>query len=134
MTTLTWWEVEELTSHLSSRPNLWAQSEDNENLWIRSDDGDIAFGLAILPPADLESPYRLFNLQEVPYSWTAEYTASYLSWLITNWTTQPQRINVEDFLRTELQIEASLAVIAAIAIESFGWKDRKTPEPPSPPT
>jgi hypothetical protein len=133
MLALCWWEVEELLSHLSSRPDLWEQAEGNDHLWLRTVDDSLQCGIAILPPADERSPFRTFAVQEIPYDWDAEQTLSYITWLITNWTAYPNRLDVEEFLRTELSIDAAIASIAAIAIESFDWRDRKTPEPPDPP-
>jgi hypothetical protein len=130
-TQLTWWEAADLLDHLSSRPDIWTQSNENEHVWFRTTDDDesLQCGIVFIPPADVQSPYRLFHLQEIAYDWTADHTAQYVSWLIANWTTRRHRLDVEKFLCEELSIEPATAFMAAIAIGSFEWTGIRSAEP-----
>jgi hypothetical protein len=129
MLTLTWWEHSELIEHLAARPDLWAQDEENEYLWIRVDDdsGSNLCGVVFVPPANLTSPYRIYHLHEVSYDWDSDYTTRYVEWLVSNWTTRPNRLAIEKFLEEDLDVQTETAFAAAIAIESLDWSEARKP-------
>jgi hypothetical protein len=130
---LCWWEVDELLEHLRSRPDLWTQSSDNEQLWLREDHETEAFGLLLIAPPDMSSPFRMFALHPIEMAWDSDYVDSYLLWLVSHWTSFRRRSVVTAFLERELGVPTENAPLAAIAIEGLSWEEDATPEPSAPP-
>jgi hypothetical protein len=79
MISLTWWEVEELEEHLSSRLDVWTQSEDDPRIWLRASDDASSFlcGIQLLPPSES----GLSSIYELSFDWTVDHTSSYVEWL-----------------------------------------------------
>ena len=125
--TITWWEYDELVEHLSSRPDIWTRSDENEFLWLRSasEEGPDA-GLLFSPPSDPESPFRCYALETIPLGWDEDYLNVYITGLLTHWTSFSVRKRTEEFLIDELHIDPQTSHLSAIALESFDWTERST--------
>jgi hypothetical protein len=135
---LTWWEVDELLEHLSSRSDLWTQSSDDPRVWMRTDTRSEppadAFGLFLGSPTAVASgSFRIFALHAIPMTWSPDYVQAYVLWLLKHWTTYQRRQVVSSFLQSELGVDSGTALIAAIAIDGLDWEDGQAFEPAGPP-
>src|SRR4051812_5784279 len=104
---LTWWEFEELIEHLEGRPDIWTQSDENPFLWMRCaqtwSTGEVletpACALYFLPPANAESPYRMFQMQRMTMSaWSDDEVLAYVEQLLQHWTSYGHRTALTKFL------------------------------------
>jgi hypothetical protein len=126
-----WWEHEELLEHLSHRTDIWQRMEADPRNWIRLVD-DTPVALLVFRSPSATGPYRQHQVSCIPVDngWDNAWCQDYLLKLVCGWTSYKFRSATEEFLVSELKLDANTAHAAAIGIARIEQEPEPDPDKP----
>lgn len=106
-------EVEELTEHLTKRPDIWTF---HAGAWIRKQDEDFAVALKLRNGM----PGGMYALVQKGLAWSEQAADEYVLWLLENYTAYKLRMEIVNTLAMALKPTADVHILSRDLAEMQG--------------